>query len=66
MLFLSQAQTYDVGTSTTSTDFFGNTKTTYKDQYGHTQGSSTTSTDYFGNQKTQQRSNDLNTSIWSW
>ena len=29
-------------------------------------GTSTTTTDYFGNQKTQQRSNDANTTIWSW
>lgn len=54
------------GTSTTTTDYFGNQRTTHQDRYGYTTGTSTTTTDYFGNQKTQQRSNDANTTIWSW
>ena len=29
-------------------------------------GSLSTTTDYFGNRNTQQRSNDANTTIWSW
>ncbi|UKK52400.1 hypothetical protein [Prevotella sp. E2-28] len=53
-------------TFTRSTDYFGNTTTTYRDQYGQTQGSSTSSYDYFGNRNTQQRSNNTNTSIWTW
>ena len=57
---------YYVGSSSTTTDYFGNTTTTYRNQYGETQGSSTSSTDYFGNRKTQQRSSNPNTTIWSW
>ena len=54
------------GSSTTSTDYLGNTTTNYKDQYGNSRGTSTSSTDYLGNRNTQQRSNDSNTTIWSW
>ena len=57
---------YNVGTSSTTTDYFGNQTTTYRNRYGQTQGSSTSSTDYFGNRNTQQRSNNSNTTIWSW
>ena len=62
----ANAQYYNVGTSTTSTDYFGNQTTTHRNQYGQTQGSSTSSYDYFGNRNTQQRSNNTNTSIWTW
>ena len=57
---------HTIGTSTSKTDMFGNTTTTYRDQYGHTQGSSTTSRDMFGNRNTQQRSNNNNSTIWTW
>ena len=56
---------YNVGTSSTTTDYFGNQTTTHRNQYGHT-GTSTSSTDYFGNRNIQQRSNNSNTTIWSW
>ena len=48
------AQFYSVGSSTTSeTDYFGNTVTVHKDRYGRVTGKSTTSqTDYFGNTTT--------------
>ena len=49
------AQYYNVGTSSTSTDYFGNTSTTHKDSYGHVTGTSTTSTDYFGNTTTTHK-----------
>lgn len=55
MAITVQAQTYDVGTSTTSTDYFGNQKTTHKDRYGQTTGSSTSSTDMFGKTTTTHR-----------
>ena len=49
-----QAQFYNVGSSTsTETDYFGNTVTVHKDKYGRVTGKSTTSqTDYFGNTTT--------------
>ena len=62
----ANAQSYNVGTSNTTTDYMGNTTTNYKDQYGNSQGTSTSSTDYLGNRNTQQRSNNSNTTIWSW
>ena len=62
----ANAQYYNVGTSTTSTDYFGNQTTTHRNQYGQTTGTSTSSYDYFGNRNTQQRSNNSNTSIWTW
>jgi hypothetical protein len=34
--------------------------------YGQNIGSSSSYTDSYGNTTTQQRSNDENTSIWSW
>ena len=40
---------YNVGTSSTTTDNFGNQTTTHRNQYGQTTGKSTSSTDYFGN-----------------
>ena len=59
---------FNVGSSTsTRTDMFGNTVTTHRDSYGRTTGTSTTGrTDIFGNRATQQRSNNRNTSIWTW
>ena len=36
---------YNVGTSSTTTDYFGNQTTTHRDQYGNTTGTSTTTTD---------------------
>lgn len=88
------AQFYSVGSSTTSeTDYFGNTVTVHKDRYGRVTGKSTTSqtdyfgntttkhkdvygriigesvteeTDYFGNKKTEQKSNNYNSTIWTW
>ena len=41
------AQMYNVGTSNTTTDYFGNQTTTHRDRYGNTTGTSTSSTDYF-------------------
>ena len=54
---LANAQVYGVGSSTTSkTDYFGNTVTTHRDSYGRVTGTSTTSkTDYFGNTTTTHR-----------
>ena len=54
---IANAQSYGVGTSTTSrTDYFGNTVTTHRDSYGRVTGTSTTSkTDYFGNTTTTHR-----------
>ena len=46
---------YDVGTSTTTTDYFGNQKTTHRNQYGEVTGTSTTTTDYFGNTTIMER-----------
>ena len=46
------AQYYNVGTSTTSTDYFGNQTTMHRNQYEQTQGSSTSFYDYFGNRNT--------------
>ena len=40
----ANAQYYNVGTSTTSTDYFGNQTTTHRNQYGQTTGTSTSST----------------------
>ena len=60
---------YNVGTSSNTTDYFGNQTTTHRDQYGNTIGTSTTSTDYFGNTTTTHRDrqgNNSNTTIWSW
>ena len=37
----ANAQYYNVGTSTTSTDYFGNQTTTHRNQYGQTTGTST-------------------------
>ena len=42
---------YDVGTSTTTTDYFGNQKTTHRNQYGEITGTSTTTTDYRNNKE---------------
>lgn len=49
-----QAQFYNVGSSTsTETNYSGNTVTVHKDRYGRVTGKSTTSqTDYFGNTTT--------------
>ena len=55
------AQYYNVGTSTTSTDYFGNQTTTHRNQYGQTTGTSTSSTDYFGNTMTTHRDSYGNT-----
>ena len=57
---------YNVGTSSTTTDYFGNTTTTYQDRNGNNQGTSKSTTDYFGNRNTLQQSNNSNTTIWSW
>ena len=54
------------GTSTSNTDQWGTTTTTYRDSYGNRTGSSTSSTDSWGNRNTQQRSNNPNSSIWTW
>jgi uncharacterized protein YxeA len=62
----ASAQSYNVGTSNTTTDYLGNQTTTHRDQYGNKTGTSTSSTDYLGNRNTQQRSNNSNTTIWSW
>ena len=51
----ANAQYYNVGTSTTTTDYFGNQTTTHRNQYGQTTGTSTSSTDYFGNRTTTHR-----------
>lgn len=62
------AQFYSVGSSTTSeTDYFGNSTTKHKDVYGRIIGESVTEeTDYFGNKKTEQKSNNYNSTIWTW
>ena len=52
---------YNVGTSSTTTDYFGNQTTTHRDQYGNTTGTSTTTTDYFGNKTTTHRDQYGNT-----
>ena len=62
----ANAQGYNVGSSNTTTDYFGNQTTTHRDKYGNATGTSTSSTDYFGNRNTEQRSNNSNTTIWSW
>lgn len=54
------------GTSTTKTDYLGRPVTTYRDAYGNRQGTSTTERDYLGRLKTNQRSNNSNTTIWTW
>lgn len=62
----ASAQSYNVGSSNTTTDYMGNQTTTHRDRFGNRTGTSTSSTDYLGNRNTQQRSNDSNTTIWSW
>ena len=57
---------YNVGTSSKYTDSFGNSTSTHKKQYGQTIGSSSSYTDSFGNTTTNQKSNNENTTIWSW
>ena len=52
---------YNVGTSSTTTDYFGNQTTTHRNQYGQTTGTSTSSTDYFGNTTTTHRDSYGNT-----
>ena len=64
----ANAQYYNVGTSTTTTDYFGNQTTTHRNQYGQTTGTSTSSTDYFGNRTTTHRDqygNTIGTSMTS-
>ena len=39
---------YNIGTSTTVTDFMGNKTTTHRNEYGQITGSSTSSTDFLG------------------
>ena len=55
------AQYYNVGTSTSTTDIFGNETTTHRNQYGNTTGTSTSSTDIFGNTTTTHRDSYGNT-----
>ena len=55
MTISANAQSYNVGTSTTSTDYMGNQTTTHRNQYGQKTGTSTTSTDYMGNTTTVHR-----------
>ncbi len=62
----ANAQYFGVGSSTSSTDSWGTTTTVHKDAYGNRTGTSTSSTDPWGNRNTQQRSNDPNSSIWTW
>ena len=57
---------YNVGTSTTSTNAWGQQVTTHKDSYGRTTGTSTTGTNAWGQQQTQQNATNSNTSIWTW
>lgn len=42
---ISASAQYNVGTSTTTTDIFGNQTTTHRNQYGQTTGTSTSSTE---------------------
>ena len=68
MVITVNAQYYNVGTSTTTTDYLGNRVTTHRNQYGNTTGTSTTTTDYLGNQVTTHRDaygNNLGTSTTS-
>ena len=48
----ANAQSYNVGSSKTTTDYFGNQTTTHRDRYGNTTGTSSSTTDYFGNTTT--------------
>ena len=57
----ANAQGYNVGSSNTTTDYFGNQTTTHRDKYGNTTGTSTSSTDYFGNTTTTHRDRYGNT-----
>ena len=40
----ANAQMFNVGTSNTTTDYFGNQTTTHRDKYGNTTGTSTLTT----------------------
>lgn len=51
----ANAQSFNVGTSSSTTDYMGNTTTTHRNQYGQTTGTSTSSTDYMGNTTTTHR-----------
>ena len=51
----ANAQYYNVGSSRTTTDYFGNRTTTHSNRYGMTTGTSTSSTDYFGTTTTTHR-----------
>ena len=42
----ANAQSFNVGTPTTSTDYFGNTNTTYSDSYGCSTGTTSISIDF--------------------
>lgn len=48
---------YNVGSSTTTTDYLGRQVTTHRNQYGQVTGTSTTSTDYLGRQVTTHQNN---------
>lgn len=63
---LIHAQSYNVGTSTTSTNVWGQQETTHKDRYGNTTGTTTSGTNVWGEREDQQKSNNINTSIWTW
>lgn len=52
---VANAQYYGVGSSSSSTDPWGNTTTVHKDAYGNRTGTSTTSTDSWGNTTTTHR-----------
>ena len=69
MLFaatLTHAQSYNVGTSTTRTNAWGQQETTHKGAYGNTTGTTTSRTNAWGQREDQQKSNNTNTSIWTW
>ena len=61
---------YNVGTSTAEKDIFGNStgRVVHRDAYGNSIGTSTQEKDIFGNSTgtTRQKSNNSNTSIWTW
>jgi len=58
---VANAQYYGVGSSTSSTDSWGNTTTVHKDAYGNRTGTSTSHTDSWGTTTTTHRDSYGNT-----
>ena len=51
----TNAQSYNVGTSSRYTDSFGNSTSTHRNRYGQTTGTSSSYTDSYGNTTTTHR-----------